>query len=82
LVTGFMKRLRAGAYGEGDYLIRYMSWLGEDWDGPRSEYRPWRVYRRGSSISDRVLLEKLASLDEATAYVKRQLAKDGNRGET
>lgn len=74
-----MRRLRAGAYSHGDYLIRYSSWLGEEWDGPKNEYKPWCVYRRGSSISDRVLMETLSSLEEAVAYVRKQIASDQRR---
>ena len=72
-----MKRLRAGAYVHGDYLIRYSAWLGEEWDGPRAKYCPWHVYRRASSISNRMRLDALRTLEEAKAYVARHIALDG-----
>ncbi len=74
-----MKKLRSGAYAEGDYLIRYASWLGDDWDGPREAYRPWHVYRRASQISNRMHLEAMETLEKAKAYVAEQLAADRQR---
>lgn len=74
-----MRRLRTGAYVKGDYLIRYLAWLNEEWDGPRESYRPWHVFRRASHISARILLERLPTLDEATAYVATQLQEDASR---
>jgi len=72
-----MRRVRAGAYVEGDYLIRYLAWLDESWDGERDKYRPWHIYRRASRIQKRILLETAATLDEAKAFVARQLQQDG-----
>jgi hypothetical protein len=66
-----MKRLRAGAYASGDYLIRYIAWLGEGWDGPRENYKPWHIFRRASPISSRMLLDRAATLEEAQQCVRR-----------
>ena len=74
-----MKRLRAGAYAQGDYLIRYFAWLNDEWDGPQRRHLPWHVYRRASHISARILLERLASLEDAKAYVAGQIQKDAER---
>jgi hypothetical protein len=75
-----MRRLRAGAYSQADYLIRYLGWL-EGWDGVREEYRPWHIYRRASHIDSRILLESARTLDEAKAFVAAHLDQDRkNRG--
>jgi hypothetical protein len=70
-----MRRLRTGAYTEGNYLIRYLGWL-EGWDGPREKYLPWHVFRRASHISDRVLLDRAATLEDAKALVRRHLERE------
>ncbi len=71
-----MRRLRAGAYVEGDYLIRYLGWLGEAWDGARTEYRPWHVFRRASAVSNRTLLDRFKELSDAQGFVAGQIAAD------
>lgn len=76
-----MRRVRAGAYVYGDYLIRYLAWLEESWDGTRDRYRPWHIYRRASRIQKRILLECTATLDEAKAYVLAQAQADRAAGQ-
>ena len=71
-----MRRVRAGAYVEGDYLIRYFAWLGSEWDRPREQYRPWHVFRRASQISSRILLDTCATRPEAERFVAQQIALD------
>lgn len=71
-----MKRLRAGAYAQGDYLVRYLAWLNEDWDGTRAAYRPWHVFRRASHITSRILLERFFNLEDAKQFVSEQIRAD------
>lgn len=74
-----MKRLRAGAYASGNYLIRYHAWLGESWDGPREEYKPWHVFRRASVIDNRTLIERTATLEQAIRCVHKNQTVDMGR---
>ena len=57
------------------FLVQYTAWTNERWDGPRADYRGWKVYRSGSFIEKRVLVDAFASRRVAYDYVQSQLDK-------
>ncbi len=68
-----LKRIRKGAYECRGFLVLHVSWISESWDGPREKFLGWQIYRTGSSIEKRVLLDAFATRRAAYDYVKRQL---------
>ena len=70
-----LKRLQKGTYECGDYLVVHTSWLGEKWDGPRDRFRGWKIYKAGSSIERRLLVDAFATREEAYRYVERHVRK-------
>ncbi len=71
--TCVLKRIRKGAYECQGFLVIYIPWTNERWDGPRETFLGWQVYRAGSFIEKRVLLDAFATRRAAYDYVKRQL---------
>ncbi len=71
-----LKRIHKGAYECAGFLIQRIAWTNEKWDGPRDSYRGWKVYRRGSFIEKRVLVETLQTRRHAYDYVQRQMSSD------
>ncbi len=51
----------------------HIPWTNEKWDGPRENFLGWQVYRAGSFIEKRVLLDAFGTRRAAYDYVKRQL---------
>ncbi len=68
-----LKRIRKGAYECQGFLVIHTAWTNERWDGPREKFLGWQVYRSGSLIERRVLLDAFATRGAAYDYVKRQL---------
>ncbi len=68
-----LKRIRKGSYECESFLVVHAPWNNERWDGPRESYRGWQVYRAGSFIEKRVLLDSFPSLRSAYKFVVRQL---------
>jgi len=62
-----------GAYECQGFLVIHVAWINERWDGPREKFLGWQVYRTGSLIEKRVLLDAFATRGAAYDYVKRQL---------
>jgi len=71
-----LKRLRKGAYECDVYLVLYSRWISEGWDGPRESYRPWRVYKRASTLKPRAFLDAFRTRSEAHRFVAAELAGD------
>ncbi|MDQ2711957.1 MAG: hypothetical protein M3Y24_06940 [Acidobacteriota bacterium] len=67
------KRLRKGAYEYSNYLVVYTPWLNDKWDGPPDSFRGWKVYRAGSSIERRLLLDAFPNRHAAFTFVEGQL---------
>ena len=67
-----LKRIRKGAYECGDYLVVHVRWTNEKWDGPRDSYRGWQVYRAGSAIERRLLLDTFRTLADAHRFIRNQ----------
>ena len=68
-----LKRIRRGAYECMDFIVQYTPWTNEQWDGSRATYRGWKVYRSGSFIEKRVLVDAFPTRRLAYDYVQRQL---------
>ena len=71
--TRVLKRIRKGAYECQGFLVIYAPWTNEKWDGPRENFLGWQVYRAGSAIERRVLIDAFASRRAAYDYIKRQM---------
>ena len=66
------KCIRKGAYECGSFLVLQSPWLNEHWDGEEEKFLRWKVYRSGSMIEKRVLLDSFRTRREACAFVERQ----------
>ncbi len=51
----------------------YIPWTNEKWDGSHENFRGWQVYRAGSFIEKRVLLDAFLTRRDAYDYIKREL---------
>ncbi len=67
------KCIRKGAYECGHFLVLWTPWLNEQWDGEQENFLPWKVYRSGSLIEKRVLLDSFRTRREACEFVERRL---------
>ena len=71
------KRIRKGAYQCMSFLVVRTHWLNERWDGPQDKFHEWQVYRSGSFIERRVLVDAFRDRRSAFAFVERRVREIG-----